>query len=350
MNRTACVAFKDISRYLKFLGVRVNSIIVWNDKWVWWKRGFPRWSFLDFHSPTLHSELRQNKYLARMVQRVTKNTKRRKNRVGSLGGRFVVTLIFFCVAAAIAAGGYSYSFIRKEIPDVSLLKSQYPIVHYQGPDEPSTVTLSRMRPASWVSLSEVSPSAVGAVLVSEDWAFYNHKGYDPNQIKQAIKDDWEEGRFARGASTITQQVVRNVFLDKDKNLWRKLKELLLAVRIEKQVGKRKILETYLNIAEWGEGLFGIQAAAKHYFSKSPSQLTAKEGAFLAMLLPSPKRYSQSFRAKKLTEYASSTIENILSKMTQAHYLTEEQQAAENAQPLSFERDSSLPDQLPPGRA
>ncbi len=246
------------------------------------------------------------------------------------------------VATAAAVWG-SYRFVASEFPDVALLKTQYPVVLYRKPArgeeaEPPTIKLSRMRPSHWVSSTEVSKSAVGAIIVSEDWAFYQHKGYDANQIKKAIEEDIEERRFARGASTITQQVVRNVFLDKDKNLWRKLKELLLAIQLEEVVSKRKILDVYLNIAEWGEGIFGIGAASQHYFGKHPSELTAREGAFLAMLLPSPKRYSQSFRAKKLTTYARDTMESILDKMTQAHYLTPEEKIQEVARPLSWEKD------------
>lgn len=267
----------------------------------------------------------------------------------NFGSKFVLALSVLTFAAAAVVVWGSYEFVHSEFPDVTVLKTRYPVVHYEGKKIPPTVTVSRLRPSSWASLGEVSKVAVGAIVVSEDWAFYQHKGYDANQIKEAIKEDWEEGRFARGASTITQQVVRNVFLDKDKNLWRKVKELVLAVRIEREVGKRRILETYLNIAEWGEGIFGIRAAARHYFGKDPSQLTAREGAFLAMLLPSPKRYSQSFRAKKLTEYARETVESILGKMTQAHYLTEEQRVAEAGTLLSFERSGedesvSLPEE------
>lgn len=262
--------------------------------------------------------------------------KSRSSKKKNRGSLFLLVLAFLCVASAGALAWGGYSFVRGEFPDVSLLKSRYPVVHYHGKKEPPSVTLAKLRPAGWVGLGEISRVAVGAVLVSEDWAFYQHKGYDANQIREAIKEDWEEGRFARGASTITQQVVRNVFLDKDKNLWRKLKELYLAIRLEETTGKRKILESYLNIAEWGEGVFGIHAAARRYFGKHPSQLTAREGAFLAMLLPSPKRYSQSFRAKKLTSYARSTVDSILTKMTQANYLSEEQRLAEVGVPLPFE--------------
>jgi monofunctional biosynthetic peptidoglycan transglycosylase len=196
--------------------------------------------------------------------------------------------------------------------------------------------MEKSRPVHWVSIQEVSKVAVGAVIVSEDWAFYSHQGYDANQIREAIREDWEQGKFARGASTITQQVVKNVFLERDKNLWRKIKELYLAVEIEKTVGKKRILETYLNIAEWGEGVFGIRAASNLYFSKHPSELTAREGAFLAMLLPSPKRYSQSYRSKELTPYARRIVRSILEKMVRANYLTTEEKVAEMTTPFSWE--------------
>jgi monofunctional biosynthetic peptidoglycan transglycosylase len=235
---------------------------------------------------------------------------------------------------------FGNGFLRSEFPDVSLLNRAYPVVIYAGKGKPPKVTVSHIRPGNWVSLDQISRAAKGAIIVSEDWAFYQHGGYDPNQIKEAIKEDWEEHGFARGASTITQQVVRNVFLEKDKNLWRKLKELLLAVRLEHTVHKNRILEIYFNIAEWGEGVYGIGAASRLYFHKEPQDLGAKEGAFLAMLLPSPKRYSQSFRSRQLTDYARETIESILGKMVQAKYITEEERTMERLSPLSFEEPGS----------
>ncbi|HLD99231.1 MAG TPA: biosynthetic peptidoglycan transglycosylase [Bdellovibrionota bacterium] len=232
--------------------------------------------------------------------------------------------------------GFLIHYFWSGIPDVGHLHSQFPLVRYRGPEEPPAVKLQRKRPPNWVSLPQISRAAIGAVIVSEDWAFYQHKGFDSNQIKEAIKEDLEEGRFARGASTITQQVVRNVYLDRDKNLFRKVKELYLAISLERKTRKSRILEVYLNIAEWGTGLYGIGPAARHYFGKSPGELTAKEGAFLAMLLPSPRRYSQSFRARHLTDYARETIGSILDKMMQAGYLSEEERLIEGSRPLSFE--------------
>jgi monofunctional glycosyltransferase len=251
-------------------------------------------------------------------------------------GHFIFGLSLVSVVAAGALLWWGKDFLESEFPNVAVLSHAYPEVIYAGRSTPPRVRLTRIKPQGWVSVDDISRSAVGAVIVSEDWAFYSHAGYDANQIKEAIKEDLEEGGFVRGASTITQQVVRNVFLDKDKNLWRKLKELYLAVRLEQKVRKTRILEVYLNIAEWGEGIFGIGEASQHYFGKAPAHLTPKEGAFLAMLLPSPKRYSQSFQKRELTSYARSTIDSILGKMVKAKYLTEEERATEELVPLPFE--------------
>lgn len=220
--------------------------------------------------------------------------------------------------------------------DVRILKNQYPVMVFQGANVQADVKFQKAQPHHWVPIGQIAKVAVGAILVSEDWAFYQHKGFDPKQIKEAIQDDLA-GKRTRGASTITQQVVKNVFLSREKTLSRKAKELLLAVRLEELVGKRKILETYLNIAEWGEGVYGIRGAAHLYFDKVPSQLTAREGAFLAMLLPSPIRYGQSFRAKELTAFARRSIDDILDKMVQANYLTPEEREVEGNARFPFEK-------------
>ena len=239
---------------------------------------------------------------------------------------------FILVISVVVSGVVLFQY---ESSRVATLKERYPAVHYRGQNEAPLITLEKTRPPGWVSLGGISRFAVDAIVVSEDWAFFQHKGYDPNQIREAIKEDWEDGRYARGASTITQQVVRNVFLAKKKTLWRKAEELSLSVLLEKKTSKRRILEIYLNVAEWGEGVFGIRAASAYYFHKAPSGLTAKEGAFLAMLLPSPIRYGVSFRDRHLTDYAQDTVESILDKMVQAHDLTADERRQQELIPLSF---------------
>jgi monofunctional glycosyltransferase len=239
-----------------------------------------------------------------------------------------------------------YRFVQRELPDVAVLNHKYPLVLYRAPKEPVKIKLVGGPPPGWVRIDQIAKSAVGAIVVSEDWAFFSHDGFDANQLKEAIKEDLADRQFSRGASTITMQVVKNVFLSQEKTLYRKAKEFILALRLDRHVPKKKVLEVYFNIAEWGEGVFGIGGAAKRYFGKTPLELTPKEGAFLAMLLPSPKRYSQSFRDGRLTPYASKTVRSILGKMVQAHYISEEERDAANALPLPFETSSSAESEIP----
>jgi monofunctional biosynthetic peptidoglycan transglycosylase len=220
--------------------------------------------------------------------------------------------------------------------DTRRLKTQYPVMVYKGPAEPPEVRFSKGKPREWIPFSSVPRAVVGAILVSEDSAFYSHAGYDPAQIREALKVDLAEGRFARGASTITQQVVKNVFLTRNKSIWRKIKELIWAVALEKTLRKSRILEIYLNVAELGQGLYGIAPAAHYYFDRSASDLGAKEGAFLAMLLPSPKKYSVSFRERRLTPFAKRSVDRILRRMAQAGYVTEEEAQSLAYSPMSFE--------------
>ena len=230
------------------------------------------------------------------------------------------------------------------VPKFADLKTQFPHVLYHGPNEPSEVVVKRYPPAGWVSLNQVSKYARGAILVSEDWAFYQHPGYDAQQIREAITESINRHKLKRGASTITQQVVRNIYLSKEKTLSRKAHELWLSTKIEKVLTKNRILELYLNIAEFGEGIYGIEPAARHYFNKDASELSPKEGAFLAMLLPSPKRYAVSFQKHELTPYARKIIHSVLGKMVQAHYLSDAEKSEAWMKPLSFEAkvDPTIP--------
>ena len=257
----------------------------------------------------------------------------------------VLTLVLgLAVGAALAYG--LFRLVEREFPDVAILNKKYPQVIYRGPKQPPLVKLVGAPPPGWTKIGEISKAAMGAVVVSEDWAFFSHDGVDANQLKEAIKEDLADRHYSRGASTITMQVVKNVFLSQEKTLYRKAKEFVLAIRLDSHVSKRRVLECYFNIAEWGEGVFGIRAAAQKYFGKAPSELTPKEGAFLAMLLPSPKRYSQSFRNGLLTPYAEKTTRSILEKMTQAHYITEEERDAEIEKRLSFETKAVAPSENP----
>lgn len=243
---------------------------------------------------------------------------------------------FYLVEITLALVVGSLIYLVATFPNVSELNKLYPVVKYQGKKQAPIVSLSKSRPIYWTKVNEVSRQAIGAIIVSEDWAFYSHGGYDLKQIYESMEKNFKLGKFARGGSTITQQVAKNIYLSNRKTLSRKARELFIAIALEKSLSKRKILELYLNIAEWGEGIFGIANASQFYFHKPPSMLSAKEGAFLAMLLPSPKKYSVSFRQKELTRFARGTINSILQKMVMAQYLDIADLASQIETPLSFE--------------
>ncbi len=246
-------------------------------------------------------------------------------------------MIILTLPVAVAALALS-AWIARELLfwtyPVEDLKTQYPVVEYSK--EQVKVTLEKKRPASWVNYSQISKSVIHAVIVSEDWSFFDHEGYDLEELKASVEKNLKKGKFARGGSTITQQTVKNVFLSGEKSLWRKLKEFLLAVKMEEILSKQKILEIYFNVVEFDRGVYGITHASRHYFGKSPNALNPREAAFLALLLPSPKKYSVSFHKKELTPFARGRIRDILGKMAKARFISAEDKSLWLNSTMSFE--------------
>lgn len=218
--------------------------------------------------------------------------------------------------------------------DVEKLNTQYP--HSTLQQDKISFSISPGRPKNWVPLKEISKFARWAIVLSEDWSFFQHEGIDIEQIKVALQEMVEENRF-RGASTITQQMVKNVYLSEERSLWRKIHEMILAQKVEKVLTKNRILEIYLNCIEFGPEIYGIRNASYHYFSKHPRDLDPKESAFLAMLLPSPKRYYISYKKNKLTKFAKERINAILVKMRMGKVISPEQYESQKISRLKFER-------------
>jgi monofunctional biosynthetic peptidoglycan transglycosylase len=234
-----------------------------------------------------------------------------------LGGKELAWLAWLCGVLALLAGLYVVW-----LPDVAELKKK-------NPKETSFMLIKERQARAqgkklprvmvWKDLDEISENLRHAVLVAEDDGFYRHKGVEWESIKRALAEDWKQKRLAKGGSTITQQLARNLYLSPSKNPLRKLKELLIARRLEKELGKRRILELYLNVAEWGRGVYGAEAAARAYFDKSAAELTPEEGAALAAVLPSPRRYSPV----KGTRFMERQKSRIVARMRASGYLPEE---------------------------
>jgi monofunctional biosynthetic peptidoglycan transglycosylase len=140
---------------------------------------------------------------------------------------------------------------------------------------------------TWVPYQNISPHLVRAVLAGEDLRFSRHGGIDWEGIRLAMKKNWEEKRLSRGGSSITQQLAKNLFLSPSRNPVRKLHEMLIAWEMERILGKRRILEIYLNVIEWGDGIYGAEAAARHYFGVSAASLNEEQAIFLSAIIPSP---------------------------------------------------------------
>lgn len=143
----------------------------------------------------------------------------------------------------------------------------------------------------WVTLDQISPHLRQAVLIGEDAAFYQHGGVDWVELGDALRDTVEHGESLRGASTITQQLAKNLYLSPARNPYRKLEELLITRRLEAVLSKRRILELYLNVVEWGDGIWGVEAAAQSYFNESAADLSEEQSALLAAALMNPRRYN-----------------------------------------------------------
>ena len=203
-------------------------------------------------------------------------------------------------SAAFAFGCLSYTYLTS--PDVRPLKTS----------NPTTTAFMEIRAAEarasgkpakrvqrWVSYSHISPSLKRAVLVSEDDAFWQHEGVDYEQLQQSIEVDWARGQLVRGASTITQQLAKNLYLSPSKNPLRKLRELIIARRMEAELKKVRILELYLNVIEGGDGIYGVEAASRAYFSAPAASLGPTESALLAGAIVNPRMLNPAHPTPRL---------------------------------------------------
>jgi monofunctional biosynthetic peptidoglycan transglycosylase len=192
----------------------------------------------------------------------------------------------------VLVAGFGYlGYVYTTLPDVSALSKT----------NPTTTAFIELRAAEarargheprrqqrWVPYGRISPALKRAVLVAEDAAFWQHEGIDVQQLRESLERDLEKGMFLRGGSTITQQLAKNLYLSPTKNPLRKLRELLIARRMEAALSKSRIFEIYLNVIEWGDGIYGADAAARAYFNKPASALGPDEGALLAACIINPR--------------------------------------------------------------
>lgn len=165
----------------------------------------------------------------------------------------------------------------------------------------------------WIPYERISANLKRAVIAAEDGKFLHHEGFDFEAIQRAYEKNLEKGKLVAGGSTISQQLAKNLFLSGEKTPWRKLQEAIITFMLENVMSKRRILEIYLNVIEWGDGIFGAEAAMRHYYGTSASSITAEQAARLAAVIPNPRFYDRNRTTPWLTK--KTTI--ILSRMSSA---------------------------------
>jgi len=193
-----------------------------------------------------------------------------------------------------AAGFACLTYTWITLPDVRVLRTRVP----------DRTAFMRIREAEaeasghpprlvqrWIPYKQISPTLKRAVLVSEDSAFFQHDGIDYDELRASLEASWNQGKDLRGASTITQQLAKNLYLSPSRNPYRKVTEWLITRRLEAELPKARILELYLNLIEWGDGIWGAEAAARTYFNTSAADLTPSQAALLAGAIINPRIYS-----------------------------------------------------------
>jgi hypothetical protein len=192
----------------------------------------------------------------------------------------------------------------------------------------------------FVPIDQISPYLRSSIMSSEDFGFYKHHGFIPSEFRSALVTNLKTCKFAYGASSITMQMVKNVLLSPEKTLARKLQELFLTWDVENTLDKDRIFEIYLNVIEYGPGLYGIGPAAHHYFGKAAKDLNPVEAAFFSSILPNPKARYQQYCQGTLTHWTTGKIERQLGVMKKRGQLTDEEYNKALATPLLFVKDGS----------
>ena len=248
-----------------------------------------------------------------------------------------VLLSSLLVTAIVGAVFYFYY----TLPTVSVLKQRNPkatALMELRDEEYRSKGIRAPRQQTWVPYGAISENLKKAILINEDAGFFSHKGVDLDELKAALKKDWDTLSFSRGGSTITMQLAKNLYLNPSKNPLRKIKEIVIAWQLEQALSKRRIFEIYLNIVEWGRNVYGAEAAARFYFGKSAATLDPLEAATLAALVPSPR----SSKERNIL----SRRNLILGRLASVGYISNDEYQRAKQTPL-FQKVEEKAPELPP---
>ena len=229
----------------------------------------------------------------------------------------------------------------RPVPQIRRLEG--PFVHHATAFDGRAVAISvSPESADFVALDDVPPLFVRTLLLGEDANYFGHRGLDLAELPPAIATNLARGTFARGGSTITQQLAKNLFLSREKKLGRKLAEAALALLLDASLGKRRVLEIYLNVIEWGPGLYGLRPAARHYFGREPRELGPRQMAFLVAMIPGPVKYQRSIPDGVPTPFFEGLMGNLLFKLHATGALDDAAYEAALAEPLGLVAAAAAP--------
>jgi monofunctional glycosyltransferase len=252
----------------------------------------------------------------------------------------------FTVAVAVTFACAVYLYLN--LPDVRVLKTANPTTTaFMALREQEAARRGEpvRREQRWVKYARISQHLKRAVLVTEDSKFWQHEGVDFESMRDAMETDWERGEFARGASTLTQQLAKNLYLSPSKNPIRKWKELLIARRLEAELSKQRIFELYLNVIEWGDGIWGAEAASRSYFRKPAADLSPQESALLAAAIANPRLLDPAHPSARLRR-RQQMIMRRMGAVTPPPVLAEPPLLPMEALPLVPEADPAAPSGAP----
>jgi monofunctional biosynthetic peptidoglycan transglycosylase len=224
--------------------------------------------------------------------------------------RHFLLLIVATVTLAAAAVGALWAFLPDPGPLAATNPRTTAVIEQRRAEARAAHHAFRPR-QSWVPLERISPRLVQAVLVSEDASFYVHGPFDWHEIGVAADQSLRSGRTLRGASTLTQQLAKNLWLGTQRSAWRKAREAVLAVKLERALSKRRILALYLNVAEWGPGVFGAEAAARERFGVAAADLSTAQASLLAAMLPAPRRADLAHPSRWLARRSRRVLDRLL---------------------------------------
>jgi len=245
---------------------------------------------------------------------------------------------FGTLSIIVLAIGFWVMHLFVSLPDVSFLKHYRPPAAAEILDKDGQFLTNYYdgKFRIWIPIGQIPDIVIQAVVTAEDDTFFEHKGVNYKATWNALVQDVQQHKFARGGSTITQQMIKNVLLSKEKTLSRKIREYILARRAEEILTKRQILEIYINEVEWGENIYGIEAASRFYFDKHASEMNVAEASLLAGMLPNPHFFDPFKRLSKARERQ----ERVLFNMQQAKIISQEEYQAALSAPIVLRQDSS----------